>query len=282
LRAVPGIKRRGGRFFYPKRGFGQISDAYYKAAVAAGARVEFDATVSSVEVDGGRVAAVTADGATGRVRRPARHVLSTIPLTYLARAMRPMPPGDVLAAADALQYRAMILVYLVLDAEQFSEYDAHYFPDANLTITRLSEPKNYSLAAAAGTTVLCAELPCAPDDATWSLTNEQLADLVRNDLAAVGLPIEAPIRRVVSRRLRQAYPIYTADYRRHFDRIDAWVGTIEGVTTLGRQGLFAHDNTHHTLAMAYAAGDCLAADGRFDQSRWQEHRRHFESHVVED
>jgi hypothetical protein len=87
---------------------------------------------------------------------------------------------------------------------------------------------------------------------------------------------------VATRRLRAAYPIYTADYRRHFDHLDAWVSTIEGLITFGRQGLFAHDNTHHTLAMAYAVDECLAADGTFDRARWNGHRRAFESHVVED
>jgi len=54
------------------------------------------------------------------------------------------------------------------------------------------------------------------------------------------------------------------------------------VLTLGRQGLFAHDNTHHTLAMAYAAVGCLSPEGKFDHARWAEHRQEFETHVVED
>ena len=61
-----------------------------------------------------------------------------------------------------------------------------------------------------------------------------------------------------------------------------WVSRIDGLTTLGRQGLFAHDNTHHTLAMAYAACDCLADDGTFDRGRWATHREDFQKHVVED
>ncbi|MCI0664368.1 MAG: hypothetical protein L0220_25195 [Acidobacteria bacterium] len=52
--------------------------------------------------------------------------------------------------------------------------------------------------------------------------------------------------------------------------------------TFGRQGLFAHDNTHHALYMAYAAADCLDSHGKFDGKRWREYRRIFETHVVED
>ena len=57
-----------------------------------------------------------------------------------------------------------------------------------------------------------------------------------------------------------------------------------GPTFVGssRQGLFAHDNTHHTLEMAYAAADCLSKDGSFDRASWARHRQEFETHVVED
>jgi hypothetical protein len=64
--------------------------------------------------------------------------------------------------------------------------------------------------------------------------------------------------------------------------MDRWLGDIDGVLTLGRQGLFAHDNTHHTLATAYAAAACLSPEGKFDQARWAECRKEFETHVVED
>jgi hypothetical protein len=34
--------------------------------------------------------------------------------------------------------------------------------------------------------------------------------------------------------------------------------------------------------MAYSAVSCLDQQGRFDKQRWQEFRRVFETHVVED
>ncbi len=120
------------------------------------------------------------------------------------------------------------------------------------------------------------------EDRIWSLADEELSTLVQSDLAKAGIPIEAPVRRVTTRRLRQAYPVYTAGYRENFDRMDSWVAGIEGLTTLGRQDLFAHDNTHHALFMANAAVDCLRDDGSFDREDWSRYRAIFETHVVED
>lgn len=283
LSAVPGLKPKGsGRFYYPRLGYGQISDAYYRAACAAGAEVHLGSTVSALEVTAGRAASLNVQNGTGEQRLEARQILSTIPLPQLVRLIRPEPPPEVLASAGALQYRAMILIYLVLEMDRFTEYDAHYFPERDIPITRLSEPKNYSLAPLAGQTILCAELPCSVKDGVWQASDEELGRLVLDALARVGLPCRAPLRRVVTRRLQHAYPIYTRDYRRHFDCLDSWVSRIDGLLTFGRQGLFVHDNTHHTLGMAYAAGECIGTAGELDRERWLEYRRQFETHVVED
>jgi hypothetical protein len=92
-----------------------------------------------------------------------------------------------------------------------------------------------------------------------------------------------PLRRCGSHalRLRHAYPIYLSGYERHFDALDAWASTQDRLLTFGRQGLFAHDNTHHALYMAYAAAECMV-DGEFDAGRWASYREIFATHVVED
>jgi hypothetical protein len=86
---------------------------------------------------------------------------------------------------------------------------------------------------------------------------------------------------VHTRRLRQAYPIYTTGYEVPFGRLDAWVEALPRLLSYGRQGLFAHDNTHHALYMAYSAVECLE-NGKFDEARWQKYREIFATHVVED
>jgi protoporphyrinogen oxidase len=196
--------------------------------------------------------------------------------------MEPAAPEPVLASACALKFRAMILIYLVLGTEQYTEYDAHYFPDANIAISRLSEPKHYGLAQNPGRTVLCAELPCSVEDPVWHASDAELAKVVTQALAVAELPPVSPILAVSSRRLAQAYPIYTRDYREHFERLDHWLEGIDGLVTFGRQGLFAHDNTHHALAMAYALDGCLGDDGSLNRKAWAKCRHSFQEHVVED
>lgn len=284
LSALPGFKPRGfGRFFYPRRGYGQIAQGYYESARDLGAQFLFGASMEAVHVlpQGGCRVDYRLEGEERSLE--ADHVWSTIPITLLVRSIRPAPPTDVLDATRLIRYRGMILVYLVLAQKRFTEFDAHYFPEAEVPITRMSEPRNYSTAEEPGDrTVLCAELPCSVGDDFWNKSDEALGRMVQEALAKLGIPIRTPVRQVVTRRLPQAYPIYERGYEAHFERIDHWLDGVPNVLTLGRQGLFAHDNTHHTLAMAYAAVSCIDERGRFDRNRWAAHRKAFEAHVVED
>jgi protoporphyrinogen oxidase len=284
LGQLPGVKPVGFRhFYYPTNGYGAISEAYADEAAARGADLRFDTLVTSLERD--------EDGDQWRVRTrsgddteevEADYVWSTLPITALARITTPTPPQGVLAAADNIRYRSMLLVYLTLGTDRFSEYDAHYFPGEEGGMRRLSEPKNYAaLGRPAGRTTLCAELPCSTDDELWEMDAPALGERVARELESVGLRIKAPIEAVEVRRLRFAYPIYEIGYERHLRVLDDWASTLPAVLTFGRQGLFAHDNTHHALYMAYAAAECFGVDG-FDAERWAEYRREFETHVVED
>jgi protoporphyrinogen oxidase len=131
-------------------------------------------------------------------------------------------------------------------------------------------------------TVLCGELPCSVNDEIWNASDEELAERVRESLSKCGLTIDVHVSEIETKRLPFAYPIYRQGYETHFETQDAWVETLDRVLTFGRQGLFAHDNTHHALAMAYGAVDCLSASGNFDRSKWARYRIDFAKHVVED
>jgi protoporphyrinogen oxidase len=281
---IPGLKSpTAGRFYYPRRGYGQIAGSYAEAARSLGAKFRFQARVVAIETDRDRVSGVRYQHEGEERLLPADLVWSSLPVSLLARLVRPEPHSSVVEAARGMKFRGMILIYLVIEQDQFSPTDAYYFPETIIPISRMSEPKNFSgTSEPRGRTVLCAELPCDPGQPEWKLSDDQLGRRLTGWLEQARLPVRAPIRGVVSRRLSHAYPVYTRDYESRLATLDAWIGGISGLLTFGRQGLFAHDNTHHALATAYAAADCLDPDGVLDQRRWADYRRQFETHVVED
>lgn len=283
LSSVPGLRPPGsGRFFYPRGGFGQISERFAQDAGRLGADVRFGHAVRAV----GRRGAgwvVTADAGGAAHEFPADHVWSTIPVTLLCRMLSPEAPTEVLKAAASISYRAMVLIYLELPVDRFTEFDAHYFPGRDVRITRLSETKNYAARSVPeGRTVICAELPCSREDEVWSMAETDLGSLLSEDLANSGLPLPAEPLAVHVERLPQAYPIYPTGYEVAFETLDAHVESLPNLLSFGRQGLFAHDNTHHALHMGSCAAESLREDGTLDLKAWFRHRQSFRSHVVED
>lgn len=284
VRMLPGLRSpTTGRFYYPKKGFGQISETMAHAAESGGAVFTLNAPITRIEREGDRVVAICTKGDDGEIRHESEMVLSTIPITTLVRAMSPAAPAEVLAAADAIRYRGMILIYLILETDQFTEYDAHYFPELSTPISRMSEPKNYnSSTTPKGTTLLCAELPCDPGEKWWDMSDEDLGKEFCRWLGDLGLPVTVPVKGCETRRLRHAYPVYDLNYQANFDVMDKWVSGLDGLLNFGRQGLFAHDNTHHAYAMAYGAVECLNDDLSIDRDGWATRREEFAKHVVED
>jgi protoporphyrinogen oxidase len=269
---------QGQMYYYPRRGFGQIVESLAAAAADAGADIRLGSSAQRIEPGEGEV------GIEVLGERPldAGHVFSTVPIPVLAQITSPGPPLSAIEAATRLRFRAMVLVYAVHDGGRWTSYDAHYIPDPGTPIARISEPANYRISPddPDDRTVLCCEIPCSMGDEVWDASDDELAAIIADGLARTGLP---PVRLawVQVKRLRHVYPIYQVGYRAHLEGLDQWAGTLPGVTTFGRLGLFAHDNTHHALAMAYDAADALGPDG-FDEKLWAEARERFSQHVVED
>jgi protoporphyrinogen oxidase len=265
-------------FYYPRRGFGQVWERLADATVANGADLRLGNPVKEVCIleNGFQVL-----GSAGEVVHAAR-LWSTIPLPALVRLWHPTPVEEVVAAAGALSSRSMVLVYLVLPQRPYTPFDAHYLPNSGTPVTRISEPANYRDGEdPADRTVICAEIPCFAGDATWRAQDSALAELVVKTLRDVDLPPAVPAAFEV-RRIPAAYPLYRRGYEESFKVLDEWAASCPGLLTFGRQGLHAHDNSHHALSMAWAATDALRPDGSFDQASWTASRAVFGSHVVED
>jgi protoporphyrinogen oxidase len=281
---VPGLKPMdAGKFYYPRRGFGQFTECLCEEAQRLGADFKFGTRFLGVERENGRIKAVKYQQGGEAFEIPTEIVWSTIPISVLVQGVHPEAPQEVLDSSRSISYRGMILIYLVLEQDRFGKFDAYYFPEESIPISRMSEPKNFNNATEPrGRTVLCAELPSDPGRPEWDMSDPELRDRLCEWLGRAGIPVTVRVSNVVTRRLRQAYPIYLQDYATHLSRMDDWINGIEGMLTFGRQGLFAHDNTHHALPMAYAAADCLSPEGVFNHERWAEYREIFKSDAVED
>lgn len=266
----------GRTFFYPRRGYGQISEALAEAAIDAGAEFRLSTPVLGIDTQG-PLTVRTAD-------RSDRFdlALASMPIDRLVESLAPPPAAEVREAVGTLRTRAMVLVYLVLDRPRFTEFDAHYFPDAAIHTSRLSECKNYRDGDdPADTTVLCAEVPCWVDDHLWSMSDHDLGELVADELERSGLPTPNHVA-VETRRQARVYPTYERSHVGARRQVDEWRPDDERVLVFGRQGLAVPDNIHHVMAMGRDAAAVVTRDGTLDHERWERALRRFATNVVQD
>ena len=246
-----------------------------------GVRFHLGTTVAAVHADDAGAEVSTTGGPEAGVFRGGM-ACSTLPLPVLATLLADAP-APVRVAAASLRFRALALVYLVLPQPRYTPFDAHYFPALDAPFSRVSEPKNYRDGAGSDPpdrTVLCAEVPCSVGDEVWTASDDDLGALVAEALARQGLPPARAVG-VEVRRLPTAYPVYRSGFEEPLTTLAEWVERHPTVLTFGRQGLFAHDNTHHALAMGMAAAASLRT-GHLDRDGWNRSLESFRDNVVED
>lgn len=282
LKAVTGTRSVANTFYYPAGGFGRICEKGAARIESLGGRIILGSRIAAIDILDQSIT-ITSKGNDGHSERIEEDfIFSTIPVTELCKVLSPRPPERIIKSLGELSYRSMILCFLELDTSHYTEYDAHYFPGTDIVFSRMSEPKNYSNSSEShDRTGLCFEIPCWSTDAIYGMNNEEITEIVVKNLELTGLPA-VPLISSFVKRISHAYPSYSLGYRSAFDEIDNYLTGIDNLVTLGRQGLFAHDNTHHTIEMGVAAADCFSPETGLDRNRWFSRRAEFEKHVVVD
>lgn len=262
LRAALG--RNAGSFYYPDGGFGRIPAAYAEALGRLPAvDVQCRVSVETVEWAPGRAVALTyrRDGVPRRLEID--HLIWSAPVTALIECLRPAVPAGLIAATGRLRFRAIVLAYVTLSVPRVGLADTYYFPEREFPFNRVIEQKNFSEdLVPPDRTVLGLDIACNADDAVYSAPDSDLAALVIPGLKRVGLVKPRQVLEVFSRRFRQAYPVYSTDYQPAWQSVLDWLDGLENIWPIGRQGLFLHNNTHHSLLMGYRAADAIAGRSR--------------------
>ncbi|OPX31575.1 MAG: hypothetical protein B1H09_02620 [Gemmatimonadaceae bacterium 4484_173] len=280
LSSVRGSSVSSGYFYYPVNGFGQIASRAADSIVDLGGKIMLDTEVVSVIPPSGKHHGTVVTAGGDRIETD--FLFSTIPISDFMRFLDPVPPPSVVEAAGRLLFRSMVFCFVEVRKTQYTSYDAHYFPGLDTCFSRLSEPRNYSSTDEPhGRTGLCFEIPCTEGDGVWSLDDDGILKLVLDDLAKTDLP-EPEVASFVVKRKRNIYPVYDHAFSLNLGTVEEFLKEYSRMVSFGRQGLFVHDNTHHTMEMGVAAADCLSADLRWNAEKWADYRELFSSHVVVD
>ena len=98
-----------------------------------------------------------------------------------------------------------------------------------------------------GKTSLGLEYFCTEGDDLWTMTDADLIELGKKEIARIGLAQYADIEDGCVCRVEKAYPVYDSAYRDHLTTVQTFVDSLENCQTIGRNGLHRYNNQDHAM-----------------------------------
>ena len=244
-------------FAYPRSGNSLFYERMRTHVEQGGGEVRTESPVRRVVMEDGRVTGVAlADG----TEVPARHVVSSMPLTLLLKGLDDVP-DEVTRAAERLRFRNTILVYLrVARADLFPDQWL-YVHDQSVLHGRITNFCNWSpdLMANDDESVLCLEYWCFDEDPIWVEDEARLVARAREELARTGLARSEDVRDGAVIRVPRCYPVYERGYQEPLKVVTDWLDGIDGLTAIGRYGAFKYNNQDHSILMGIMAAESIAS-----------------------
>ena len=231
-----------------------------KLVQAGGGRIHLHSPVRRVLRDGATVRGIElSDGQAGSYDQ----VVSTMPLSLLVHGLGELP-AEVRSAADALEFRNTVLVYLHVDRDSLFADQWLYVHAPELAIGRVTNFSNWGLRGDVQGTVLAAEFWCDDDDATWEEADERLIERAERELRSTGLLDGGAVVAGHVERIRRCYPVYRRGYRRHVALLADYLRGFHNLAAIGRYGAFKYNSQDHSILMGMLASENLLGAGSHD------------------
>ena len=240
-------------FQYPKYGPGMMWERCRDLVEAAGTKVLMNTPVTVVHHANGAAVAVSATGPDGVASRyDCDHVISSMPITALLKAMDPPVPDDVRRAANDLRYRDFITVALVVPVEYGFPDNWIYIHDPGVKVGRIQNFGSWSpYLVKEGRTCLGLEFFVSEGDEMWTSRDEDLVELGKRELEVLGLVEAAKVEAGYVVRMPKAYPMYDDAYKANVETLRGWLAeNAPNVHPVGRNGMHKYNNQDHSMLTA--------------------------------
>jgi protoporphyrinogen oxidase len=217
-----------------------------------GSQVLMKHYVDGIETKNGQVVAVRAHTPNGVRRFPADHVISTMPVRSLVRALDPAVPAPIRNAGEGLRYRDFLTVALILNRENLFPDNWIYIHTPGVKVGRIQNFNNWSRAMVPepGHTCLGMEYFCFEGDGLWTSKDEDLIALASKELGQLGLADPNLVVDGTVVRMPKAYPIYDGEYGEYLRQVRTHIDPIQNLHLIGRNGMHKYNNQDHSMLTA--------------------------------
>ena len=251
------------QFHYPRFGPGMMWERCRTLVEKQGSQTCQGVKVNRIRHYHGRVDCVSGQTVTGEhVDYDGAHFVSTMPLRELIQALDPLPPEEVLRAAQRLRYRDYLTVVLVVNRDSLFPDNWIYIHSSDVKMGRIQNYKNWSpyMVPDPTRTSLGLEYFLWDKDEEWLWSQERLIEFGIQECVHLGLIDRHEVIDGTVVRMEKAYPVYDHTYQENVRTIRTYLETFSNLQTIGRNGLHRYNNQDHSmLTGVYAARNITGA-----------------------
>jgi protoporphyrinogen oxidase len=251
------------QFHYPRFGPGMMWERCQALVEQQGSQTCRGVKVNRIRHRGRRVEYVSGQTMTGEhIDYDGTHCVSTMPLRELIQALDPLPPDDVVRAAQRLRYRDYLTVVLVVDRASVFPDNWIYIHSPDVKMGRIQNYKNWSpsMVPDPSRTSLGLEYFLWDKDEEWWWSDERLIDLGIEECGRLGLIDRHEVVDGTVVRMEKAYPVYDQAYHENVTIVRRYLETFSNLQTIGRNGLHRYNNQDHSMLTGlYAARNIAGA-----------------------
>lgn len=256
-------------FRYPRLGPGMMWEAAAEKVRQRGGRIHMGTRVEGAERNGEgrwRLLLVGTDGSS--FTHEVDQVISSAPLGWLVRTLRPDLPMAAREAAAALRYRDFLTVALIVRPSIRFPDNWLYIHDPHLQVGRIQNFANWSPEMVPDQNLACygMEYFCSSTDGLWGSSNADLIDLATRELESLRLVGPGDVIDAIVVRQPKAYPVYDDSYTDHLATIRSALNDFcPALHVVGRNGMHQYNNQDHSMMTAMlTARNILAGRELFD------------------
>ncbi len=254
-------------FQYPKHGPGMMWERCRDLVEAKGCTTVMETRVVGIRHRDGRAVSVVGEAKDGtRTEYPCDHVISSMPISQLLRAMDPPAAEPALAAANDLRYRDFLTVALVVPEEASFPDNWIYVHSREVQVGRIQNFGSWSpYMVKEGRTCLGLEFFVFEGDETWTKPDEELIEQGKRELQILGLVDPDKVEAGYVVRMPKAYPFYDEHYKANVARIVEWLEECaSNVHPVGRNGMHRYNNQDHSMYTAMLTAENIATGSKHD------------------
>lgn len=256
-------------FRYPRLGPGMMWEEAARKVGAQGGRVCLGAKVKGIRRrDDNRWLLNIETQEQGDHEETYDQIISSAPLGWLVREIKPILPPNALLAANALRYRDFLTVALIVKPSISFPDNWLYIHEPDYKVGRIQNFANWSPEMVPDPNLACygMEYFCFESDQFWQSSDSDLIAMASRELEGLGLARLGDVIDGAVVRQPKAYPVYDDSYSTHLDTIRRCLAEhCPGLHVVGRNGMHQYNNQDHSMMTAMlTAKNIMTGDEIYD------------------